>query len=70
VLKAEMMTVGRRTKSVVVMKWTGGGGGEEEVKVLKGALLAVVENQASGSRVGRLLGKRAQFYRSIYDHHA
>lgn len=69
VVKAEMVTVGGRTKSVVVMKWTGGGGGEEDVKVLKGALLAVVENRASGSRVGRLLGKRARFYGSVYDHH-
>lgn len=70
VVKAEMVTVGGRTKSVVVMKWTGGGGGEEEVKVLKGALWAVVENRASGSRAGRLSGKRARFYGSVYDHHA
>ncbi|KAL6176810.1 hypothetical protein ACLB2K_053443 [Fragaria x ananassa] len=65
VVKAEMVTVGGRTKSVVVMKWTGGGGGEEEVKDLKVALKAVVENRASG-RVG-LLGKRARFYGSVYE---
>lgn len=63
-VKAEMVTVGGRTKSVVVMKRTGGGGGEEEVKDLKVALKAVVENRAFGSRVG-LLGKRARFYGSV-----
>ena len=64
-VKAEMVTVGGRSKSSVVLKWIGGGGGgEEEVRDLKVALKAVVENRMSG-RVG-LLGKRARFYGSVY----
>ncbi|XP_050377980.1 transcription factor bHLH30-like [Argentina anserina] len=63
-VKAEMVTVGGRSKSVVVMKWTGGGGGEEELKNLKVALKAVVEDRVSG-RVC-ISGKRARFYGSVY----
>ncbi|XP_034675965.1 transcription factor bHLH30-like [Vitis riparia] len=46
VVRAEMATVGGRTKSVVVMQW--GGGGEAELGNLRRALKAVVENRASG----------------------
>ncbi|KAI4337604.1 hypothetical protein L6164_015999 [Bauhinia variegata] len=53
-VRAEMMTVGGRTKSVVVMQWPGHGG-EEEVAVLDRALKAVVENRAVvGPGLGRM----------------
>lgn len=49
-VRAEIMTVGGRTKSVVVIKWLG----EEEVEALERALIAVVENRALvGSAMGR-----------------
>ncbi|KAK7845735.1 hypothetical protein CFP56_008954 [Quercus suber] len=44
-----MMTVGGRTKSVVVVKWAESVGGEEEFGALKRALKAVVENRVSDS---------------------
>ena len=51
VVRAEMATVGGRTKNVVVMQWDGGGGGggggEAELGNLRKALKAVVENRAS-----------------------
>ncbi|KAM1203789.1 hypothetical protein ACFX13_020094 [Malus domestica] len=53
-VRAEMMTVGSRTKNVVVMQWAGGGG-EEGFRALKRALKAVVENRTSGSRLGKLV---------------
>ncbi|KAI5355725.1 hypothetical protein L3X38_008620 [Prunus dulcis] len=67
-IRAEMMTIGGRTKNVVVMQWAGGGG-EEEVWALKRALKAVVENRASGSGPGRLVlgNKRARVYGSVYE---
>ncbi|KAJ8762441.1 hypothetical protein K2173_007880 [Erythroxylum novogranatense] len=64
-VRAEMSTVGGRTKSVVVIEWVGGGGGDEDVKVLSKGLKAVVENRFSGfgldqavygSKRARLLG--------------
>ncbi|XP_059461198.1 transcription factor bHLH30-like [Corylus avellana] len=67
-VRAEMMTVGGRTKSVVVVKWAGSGaGGQEEVGALERALKAVVENRASGSGLGRAVSgnKRARFYGSF-----
>ncbi|XP_020235195.1 transcription factor bHLH30 [Cajanus cajan] len=47
-VRAEMMTVGGRTKSVVVMEWPEGegGGAKEEVGALERALKAVMENRA------------------------
>lgn len=42
-VRAEMMTVGGRTRSVVVVEW---GGGEEEVGILRRAVKAVVENRS------------------------
>lgn len=59
VVRAETMTLGGRTKNVVVMEWSGGGGGrgrEEEFMGLRRALKAVVENQAqsvSGNKRAR-----------------
>lgn len=43
-VRAEMMTVGGRTKSVVIMQWPDEG--EEKVGALERALKAVVENRA------------------------
>ncbi|KAH7567672.1 hypothetical protein ACOSQ2_010615 [Xanthoceras sorbifolium] len=51
-VRAEMMTVGGRSKSVVVMEWAGGGD-EEMMGVLRRALKDVVENRASNSDLGR-----------------
>lgn len=62
VVGVEMMTVGGRTKSVVVMEWCGGGG-EEETLVFKRALKAVVENRAFNYDPG-LLGSRSKRVRS------
>ncbi|XP_022766422.1 transcription factor bHLH30-like [Durio zibethinus] len=45
VVRAEMTTVGGRTKSVVVMQWSGD---DEEIGPLKLALKNVVENRVSG----------------------
>ncbi|KAI4307488.1 hypothetical protein L6164_030667 [Bauhinia variegata] len=54
-VRAEMMTVGGRTKSVVVMQWPGHGG-EQDVAVLERALKAVVENRALvGPRMGGIV---------------
>lgn len=58
VVRAETMTLGGRTKNVVVLEWSGGGGGgrEEEFVGLRRALKAVVENQAqslSGNKRAR-----------------
>lgn len=67
-VRAEMMTVGGRTKSSVVVKWAGSGdGGVEEIAALERALKAVVENRASGSGLGRPVpgNKRARFYGSF-----
>ena len=64
VVRAEMMTVGGRTKSVVVMQWPGGGGGgdggdsnfEVQVGAVERALKAVIENRALvGSGMGRVV---------------
>ncbi|KAK9270104.1 hypothetical protein L1049_025678 [Liquidambar formosana] len=65
VVRAEMATVGGRTKSVVVMQW--GGGGEEEIGSFKRALKTVVENRVSGSGLGRALPgiKRGRYRGSI-----
>ncbi|KAA0065089.1 hypothetical protein IC582_006360 [Cucumis melo] len=47
VVRAETMTLGGRTKNVVVMEWSGGGRErEEEFMGLRRALKAVVENRA------------------------
>lgn len=67
VVRAEMATVGGRTKSVVVMQCgtPGGGGGEAELGNLRRALKAVVENRASGfgstTQVAFPLHKRPRF---------
>lgn len=52
-VRAEMMTVGGRTKSVVVMEWVGDGG-VEEMAELKKALKDVVNNRASVYGLGRV----------------
>ncbi|XP_015932940.1 transcription factor bHLH30-like [Arachis duranensis] len=64
-VRAEMMTVGGRTKSVVVIQWpaaSGGGDSKEGVEVgaLERALKAVIENRALvGSGMGRfVLGQK------------
>ncbi|KAF2299785.1 hypothetical protein P3X46_021226 [Hevea brasiliensis] len=63
-VRAEMMTVGGRTKSVVVLQWANGGGGDEEVGILRRALKAVVENRVSGSGLGHVVhgNKRVRGY--------
>ncbi|GMI82783.1 TMO5-LIKE1, ABNORMAL SHOOT 5 [Hibiscus trionum] len=59
VIRAEMTTVGGRTKSVVVMQWSGD---EEQIGPLKRALKDVVENRVSrlaqetGSKRARIFG--------------
>ncbi|KAK4276883.1 hypothetical protein QN277_014982 [Acacia crassicarpa] len=55
-VRAEMVTIGGRTKSVVIVQWTGGEEEEEEDEVgaLERALTAVVENRAL---VGPILGR-------------
>ncbi|XWS21407.1 hypothetical protein CRYUN_Cryun30bG0052700 [Craigia yunnanensis] len=59
VVRAEMTTVGGRTKSVVVMQWSGD---KEEIGPLKRALKDVVENrvyglvQGAGSKRARVFG--------------
>lgn len=65
-VRAEMMTIGGRTKSVVVVKWADSVGGEEEIGALKRALKAVVENRVSDSGLGRVVSgsKRARVYGS------
>uniref|UniRef100_A0A2C9U0Z1 BHLH domain-containing protein n=1 Tax=Manihot esculenta TaxID=3983 RepID=A0A2C9U0Z1_MANES len=64
-VRAEMMTVGGRTKSVVVLQWASGGdGGDDEVGILRRALKAVVENRVSGSGLGQVVhgNKRVRGY--------
>lgn len=50
VVRAEMMTVGGRTKIVVVMEWAGGS--EEEIRGFKRALRNVVLNRVSDFGLG------------------
>ncbi|MBA0595656.1 transcription factor bHLH30 [Gossypium raimondii] len=63
VVRAEMTTVGGRTKSVVVMQWSGD---EEQVGPLKRALKDVVENrvsrlaQGTGSKRARVFGSNSE----------
>lgn len=67
-VRAEMMTVGGRTKSVVVVQRAGSGAGaDHENGALKRALKAVVENRASDSGLGRSVSKnkRARIYGSL-----
>ncbi|KAF7830006.1 beta carbonic anhydrase 5, chloroplastic-like isoform X1 [Senna tora] len=68
-VRAEIMTVGGRTKSVVMMQMQcpGPGGKEEEVEIraLERALMAVVENRALvGSGLGRMGSKTCSLVRS------
>ena len=60
VVRAEMTTVGGRTKSIVVMQWSGD---EEEIGPLKRALKDVVENRVSGMAQGTG-SKRARVFGS------
>lgn len=53
VVRAEMMTIGGRTKSVLVLQWAGNRG-LDEIEVLKRALKAVMENRASGTGLGQM----------------
>lgn len=55
-VRAEMSTIGGRTKVVVLVRWPEGGGGEEEVGGLRRALKVVVENRALGSTSGLMGG--------------
>ncbi|XP_019174238.1 PREDICTED: putative transcription factor bHLH107 [Ipomoea nil] len=48
VVRAEMATVGGRTKVDVVVRWCGGGVGEKDLGSLRRALKAVVENRSLG----------------------
>ncbi|KAF5461996.1 hypothetical protein F2P56_018045 [Juglans regia] len=69
-VRAEMMTVGGRTKSEVMVQWAGSGtGGDHEIGALKRALKAVVENRASNSGVGQGVSrnKRARINGSLTD---
>ncbi|XP_039050389.1 transcription factor bHLH30-like [Hibiscus syriacus] len=60
VIRAEMTTVGGRTKSVVAMQWSGD---EEQIGLLKRALKDVVENRVS--RLAQEKGrKRARIFGS------
>ncbi|XP_022772450.1 transcription factor bHLH106-like [Durio zibethinus] len=60
VVRAEMTTVGGRTKSVVVMQWRGE---EDDIGPLKRALKDVVENRVSGLVQGAG-SKRVQYFGS------
>lgn len=60
VVRAEMTTVGGRTKSVVVMQWSGD---EKEIGPFKRALKDVVENRVSGVAQGTG-SKRARVFGS------
>lgn len=64
-VRAEMMTVGGRTKNVVIMEWAGCG--EDDVRAFKRALKAVVENRASGYGLGQMVSdsKRVRVYGSF-----
>ncbi|XP_031106661.1 putative transcription factor bHLH107 [Ipomoea triloba] len=59
VVRAEMATVGGRTKVDVVVRWCkeqgGGGGGEKDLGSLRRALKAVVENRSLGMLLCRRL---------------
>lgn len=61
-VRVELMTLGGRTKSVVVMELVGGGGGVEEIGVLRRSLKEVVENRVMDYGFGRLTkgNKRAK----------
>uniref|UniRef100_A0A803NKD0 Uncharacterized protein n=1 Tax=Cannabis sativa TaxID=3483 RepID=A0A803NKD0_CANSA len=63
-VRAEMMTVGGRSKNVVVMQC---GGGEEDLRALRRALKAVVENRVPGSGQDQSGSgnKRARLYGSV-----
>ncbi|PON63483.1 Basic helix-loop-helix transcription factor [Parasponia andersonii] len=64
-IRAEIMTVGERTKNVVVMQCVSGGSGvEEDIRALRRALKAVVENRASGFGLGQIVSgnKRARIH--------
>lgn len=73
-VRAKMMTIGGRTKSVVVIQWPDDGGGDakkedEEVRALERALKAVIENRALvGSGMGRVIvaHKRARDSYSLH----
>uniref|UniRef100_A0A5B7C5A2 BHLH domain-containing protein n=1 Tax=Davidia involucrata TaxID=16924 RepID=A0A5B7C5A2_DAVIN len=55
-VRAEMATIGGRTKAELVVQWQEGVGEEEEVGSLRSALKAVVENRALGcSSLGRAM---------------
>ncbi|XVE95194.1 hypothetical protein REPUB_Repub02eG0075400 [Reevesia pubescens] len=60
VVRAEMTTVGGRTKNVVLMQWSGD---EEDIVPLKRALKDVVENRVSGLAQGAG-SKRARVFGS------
>ncbi|CAL1395435.1 unnamed protein product [Linum trigynum] len=65
-VRAEMVTVGGRTKSVVTVEAeagdNGGGWEEEDVRILRRALTAVMMNRDSGSGLGHVVrgNKRAR----------
>ncbi|XP_048331091.2 transcription factor bHLH30 [Ziziphus jujuba] len=65
-VRAEMTTVGGRAKNVVVLEWASGSG-QDEVRTLKRALKAVVENRVSGSGLGQMVSgnKRPRVYESF-----
>ncbi|PHU20475.1 hypothetical protein BC332_11626 [Capsicum chinense] len=58
VVKAEMATVGGRTKAEMVVVLAKANGGEKDVALLKRALKAVVENRALGLGSSMILGRR------------
>lgn len=58
VIKAEMATVGGRTKAELVVVLGKANGGEKDVGQLKRALKAVVENRALGFGSSVILGRR------------
>ncbi|KAJ8551130.1 hypothetical protein K7X08_000500 [Anisodus acutangulus] len=57
VIKAEMATVGGRTKAEMVVVLGNANGGEKDVAQLKRALKAVVENRALGFGTSVILGR-------------
>ncbi|KAF3447238.1 hypothetical protein FNV43_RR12418 [Rhamnella rubrinervis] len=64
-VRAETTTVGGRTKNVVFMEWAGRG--DDDVRTLKRALKAVVENRASGYGLDQMVSgsKRVRVYGSF-----
>lgn len=58
VIKAEMATVGGRTKAELVVVLGKANGGEKDLGQLKRALKAVVENRAVGFESSVMLGRR------------